>query len=622
MKRSLLLFVSLWFAILLAMVIQKPLFMFLEPTYSLSDMGEVFSVIAHGFTMDLAMASYFMAPVVLWLIVRVWVGHKVMRRILNVYLCVVAALMAIAGVIDGVLYPYWGFRLDVTPLFYVTTSPAAALASLPWWGNLAVVVGCVVVSYGLYRWLLFVAGRFSGGIVFETRRRRVVATAVFAVIGGMMIIPIRGGVTVSTMSPGRAFFTSDMNLNNAAINPLFNFMYSLSHTDRLGSTFAYFDDGEARRIAGSLYERRNGVCVATEGGDVTDSVGCDSVSLRVARPDVYVIILESFSSHLLPTQGGEPIALCLDTIAREGVLFTNFYAESFRTDRALPAILSGYPSQPTTSLLRYVNKFKNIPSLATVLGAVGYETSYYYGGDIDFTNLKAYLVASGFEHIVSDVDFQLSQRLSKWGAHDDVVFGRALADVGVAGGKPRLCVIQTSSSHEPYDVPLSLLDDERANAFAYADRCLGDFVRGLRRCGAWDNALVVIVPDHWGSYPRDLRGFEERHHIPLVISGGALAARGVRVDRLGSQSGIAGTVSSLLGIDWRGAFVFSRDLLDVSTPEWAWMCEPTWFGLKTATGSAFIDVATGGVLQGSADGDDVARAKAFVQCVYSDLDRR
>ena len=69
-----------------------------------------------------------------------------------------------------------------------------------------------------------------------------------------------------------------------------------------------------------------------------------------------MIIAESFSAHLMPSLGGEPIAVRLDSIAQSGMLFTNFYASSFRTDRGIPAILSGFPAQPNTSLMKYVEK--------------------------------------------------------------------------------------------------------------------------------------------------------------------------------------------------------------------------------------------------------------------------
>lgn len=175
----------------------------------------------------------------------------------------------------------------------------------------------------------------------------------------------------------------------------------------------------------------------------------------------------------MTTLGGEPgVAVQLDSLAQEGVLFTNFYANSFRTDRGLVAILSGYPAQPTTSIMKYPRKTQSIPAIAGSLKNAGYRTKYYYGGDADFTNMRSYLMSSGFEDIVADRDFPVSERLSKWGVHDHLVFRRLLddlkaeaADSTLAGREtPHFRVLQTSSSHEPFEVPYSRLANERLNA--------------------------------------------------------------------------------------------------------------------------------------------------------------
>ena len=82
------------------------------------------------------------------------------------------------------------------------------------------------------------------------------------------------------------------------------------------------------------------------------------------RPNIIMIILESFSSHLMETLGGEPgIAVNMDEFAKEGILFTHFYANSFRTDRGLVSIISGYPAQPTTSIMKYTRKTQSLPFL-------------------------------------------------------------------------------------------------------------------------------------------------------------------------------------------------------------------------------------------------------------------
>ncbi len=628
MKRYLYTLVVLWAMLIALMCLQKPIFMLFEPGYD-GLLSETLVVMWHGLSMDIAMSSYLVAPILLWLIARIWIDKKWMICVLSVWLWIVGAVLAISSVLDAVLFPYWGCRLDTTPLFYFITSPSAAFASLSWWVNLIILLAIAIFTCGLGCILNWMASQYVPKGTLQPLKRRIVATVVAVCVAASMIIPIRGGFTVSTMSPGRAFFSNNMALNNAAINPLFNFMYSLSHSDNLKEQFRFFSDAEATNIVKGMYTPQ--VCVTASDSVWDENCKVDIITakkysypkLAVERPNVYLIILESFSSHLLPVQGGENIASGLDMLAREGILFTRFYAESFRTDRAIPAIISGYPAQPTTSMLRFLNKFENIPSLATVLKPLGYTSAYYYGGDIAFTNLGAYLVASGFENIISDKDFAIGKRMSKWGAHDAEVYSRLLEDIASrpVGNQAYFTVIQTSSSHEPFEVPYDKFANKQINAFAYADKCLIDFTDALKASGEWSRSLVVVVPDHWGCYPENLKDYESRHHIPLVITGGAIDSRGIQIDRLGSQSAIAATIATLLGADIESLHL-SRNLLDDRLPEWAWMCEPGWFGLRTPDGLTIVDVASSNKLKSSANSTDDKKAKAFVQKLYDDLDAR
>ena len=152
---------------------------------------------------------------------------------------------------------------------------------------------------------------------------------------------------------------------------------------------------------------------------VTDSIPINSTVndtlLDCTEPDIYLVILESFSAQLMPSLGGEDVAEHLDSVAQTGICFTNFYANSFRTDRALPSILSGFPAQPSMSLLKYTDKTEKLPSIARELKNAGYGTTYYYGGDINFANINAYLISAGYDLVVCDKDFPIADRTGKWG---------------------------------------------------------------------------------------------------------------------------------------------------------------------------------------------------------------
>lgn len=610
MKKRMMMFICLWLLILAIEVVFKVLFVLAEPVFGSDYIAQLPSIVFHGFSMDLTMSAYLMAPVLIWTVVSLWVTSGVMPKILRGYVWVAAALMALAYGIDAVLYPYWGFRLDTTPLFYFTTSPQAAMASLAWYWEVLLVIVAALVAWGLESLLWLVARRFMPLACIKRLKSKIWSTVAWLAIGGLMIIPIRGGLTVSTMSPARAYFSNDIKLNHAAVNPMFSFIYSVLHVDTLGKQMRYFDDAEAERI-----------CADAEVIPVSsaDSTAMAAVRLNTPRPDVYLIIIESFSNNLMPSLGGEDIAVKLDSIAAEGVLFTNFYAESFRTDRALPTILSGYPALPTTSVMRYPEKFRKLPALANSLKKNGYDTWYYYGGDINFTNMRAYLVSTGFDNLVKDSDFPVSERMSKWGVHDEVLFNKVMADNRPS---PTFTVIQTSSSHEPFEVPYqSLHENPRINSCAYADSCVADFIHRLHTTGKWDNALVIMVPDHWGTYPKGITDYSARHKVPLILTGGALDGGPQRISVTASQSAIAPTVLGLLGMDYSD-FYNPVSLLNPNVTHRAWITEPDWMGIVEGNDAMTVLNIQRDTAEPCADKAAPDHIRARAQLLYRDLDKR
>ncbi|MEZ3575938.1 MAG: sulfatase-like hydrolase/transferase [Muribaculaceae bacterium] len=571
MLRYILKFLAIYLTFVLAGAIQKPVFLIFHGGEGLSA-ADWFEVIYHGLSMDCTVAGYLTAVPGLLMVAGIWLPHRAwLQQIMRGYNAVAAVLMSLAAVANIGLYGHWGFPLDVTPVFYFTSSPSAAAAS----ATMGEIIGAIV-GFLIYTDLIFMSlYLIDKHITVDVWCQRPVATLVGLLLVGLLFIPIRGGFTVSTMNPGRAYYSQNNRLNHAAVNPFFSFLYSATHQADFGSQFRYLDP----EVADETFK-----AMTANPTILTDT-------LFEGRPDIYLIIAESFSSHLLPSQGGEAIAVRLDSLARNGVLFDNFYASSFRTDRALPAILGAIPGQPNTSLMKYISKTEGLPSLPRSLKDAGYALSYYYGGDINFTNMKSYLVNCGFEDIVCDRDFPVKERTGKWGAHDHLLFDKVLADTKSSKDPaPQLRVIQTSSSHEPFEVPYtSHHRAPAANAFAYTDSCIGAFADSVSRLPR--KSLIVIVPDHYGCYPVNLEGEPARHHVPLIFAGNALQHKGIRIHRHGSQTDLAATILGQLGID-ATAFKFSRDMLaDIPAP-FAFYSSPNAIALSDSTATATVDIST------------------------------
>ncbi len=610
MSKSLLRILAFFGIYLLIFILLKPVFM---AVYS-SVMGDIsaadrFNVIWHGLPMDCSMAGYFTIIPALLTIAGIWTDSRALRVANQVYIAFSAALISIVTVSDLALYGYWNFRLDTTPFFYFFSSPASALASVSTWTAILGFVVCILLAVALY----FMIGLTAGRVRPSAAIRSIRSTIATVVLTAFLFIPIRGSFTVSTMNLSRSYFSANQRLNHAAINPLFSLMYSATHQSDFSSQFRYFDDDRARDIFAGL---------SSPSGILTDTV---APLFTIDKPDIYIIILESFSAHLMSSLGGEPIATGLDSIASNGLLFSNFYASGARTDRAIPAILSAFPAQPTTSLMKFAKKIEHAPSLPRVLrDSLGYDMAYYYGGDANFTNMLAYLVSSGFDRIVSDKDF--SKRTSKWGAHDHIVFERVWDDImadTTGNDRPVLRVVQTSSSHEPFEVPYSdprFSDSPRKNAFAYADRSLTAFIDSLSASPLWERSVVIITPDHYGVYPEHLDDPLARHHVPLVITGGAVNREPAVIGTTGDQTAIASTLLSALGTD-DSAFAFSHDLFDPSASDYAFFSEPGMAAFVTPTDTVAINLDTDTPVIYSGPASDAAadKCKAILQIIYDTL---
>ena len=293
---------------ILCFIIGKLIFLAFNPSvYSGIGFGDVIAVVGNGFSMDLAMSAYLSVLPCVMLIVSLFIGSGgIIDKILKWYFVVVSLVVSLVVVLDSSLYGYWRFKLDSTPLFYLLSSPKSAMASMEWW----------MIAGGIVMWLVIGAVFFfiyyAGVIRFvkpvepcKNVKRRILQTGVMMLAAGVLVISIRGGVTVSTMNLSRAYFSADQRLNHAAVNPAFSLMYSLTHQDNFSEQYRFFEDEKARRLFSQLTESP-----------------CDSIVPLIrggVRPDVYVIILESFSSQLFPSVGGEEVALRLDSIARGGI---------------------------------------------------------------------------------------------------------------------------------------------------------------------------------------------------------------------------------------------------------------------------------------------------------------
>ena len=565
------------------------------------------SVLWHGLRLDIAIAGYLTMLPALLLIVTLWHNSRIVTGVWKGYMAVAAALTAVAYIVNIGLYGYWGFPLDSTPLLYLRTSPADAMASMTFWqmagGAAAIIITAVLIYLFFVKTVRLKPLRPAAGAA------RWLHSLMILVLTALLIIPIRGGLSTGTNHTGSVYFSSNMRLNHAAVNPIFCFVESATHQENIGEQYRFMDDAEAVRLTESMKHtalRTDSAAVAIQ----TDG-----------RTSVMYVILEGFSRYIMSDAGNvKGVTPCLDAIADSAVYFTNFYANSFRTDRALPALLSALPSQPTMSIMDQPAKSNRLPSMAATMRKNGYKTTFFYGGDADYSNMRSYLMATGFSTVVAEENFDRKLRTGKWGVADGPLFQRVIEETAAADG-PFFSVVLTGSSHEPFDVPgHSALKEPELNAFHYADSCLGRFISSLKQSKVWENTLVVIVPDHLGAYPKNIDNYQFwRYRLPLVFTGGVVK-QPQRVSTIGCQTDIPATVLALLGYD-HSDMPFSRDMFDPHAPHFAFFTLDDGMGLVTDSAAMIHDNHAGKIVtsEGTAADALLPHAKAYLQKVYDYL---
>ena len=595
-------------------LIQKPIFLLVENSSASSPVDAIWSsmisVMWHGLMLDHAIAGYITLLPGLMLLASVWIRKELVRPVFNTYFGLVSFGISLCFTLNAALYPFWKFPLDSTPFSYFFSSPTDAFASTSVWFSLLGVV--VMAVYACLVWLLLrmpaPKGRHD-----RMDHHRIRTSLLLVALTALLIIPIRGGIDVSTNNTGNAYFSQNALLNHAAVNPIFSLMESVDHQNDFGSQYRFMDDAEATKIFKAMVSTsdHNTYPLLTE------------QARKDGKPDILIVIMEGFASDMLPSMGScKNVAVELDSIAQQGVLFTRFYANSFRTDRGLVSILSGFPAQPNTSIMRYPSKSAHLPSLVRSLSENrNYQSAYYYGGDVNFAFQRSYLVSQGFQEIVSDSDFPIADRQSKWGVPDHILATRLLADLKKPRGKgPMLRVLQTSSSHEPFDVPYKRLADKRLNSFAYTDSIIGNLMREYSKLPQWKNTLVILVPDHVGLYKDDLDYSQRnRYQIPLILTGGAVA-KPLKVGIIGSQQDIAATLLGQLGIP-HDEYMFSKNMMSDETPKFAFFTAPDFFGVVSDENSLIYDNKALRTVydKGAKLGYNIKRGQAYLQKLFDDI---
>lgn len=303
---------------------------------------------------------------------------------------------------------------------------------------------------------------------------------------------------------------------------------------------------------------------------------------RSQKPNIVIVILESLAAHktgifgnpLNPTPN-------IDAIARESLLFRQFYVQSPGTARSVFTFITGLPDLELQSTS---TRNPRIVSQHTIINSFeGYEKFYFIGGSANWANIRGLLLHNipGL-HLYEEGSYK-SERVDVWGISDLHLFEEA-HNVLKEAKKPFFAIIQTSGSHRPYTIPednrgfksieikdevvkkYGFVSSAEFNAFRFLDHSIGFFMKLARESGYFKDTIFIFFGDHGlpGKASHMIKGEEllelNRVHVPLIIYSPGLIKSSVE-DKLANEMDVLPTVASLAGISYTNT-TMGRDLMD------------------------------------------------------------
>lgn len=535
---------------------------------------EVFGVFAAAFWLDISTIGYLLLFPLLISVIALLKPGKIWPWIINTYVFLVLLTYSLIVLGETGLYGEWKTKLSYKALAYLqnpdevfnSVSNSVFILLVATWISIS-----VVLFWVYKRWFKF---RFP-----TSKGKSFVLLWNVPIWLVLLFLGIRGGLREIPITTSAAYFSNHNILNIVAVNPAYNLMVSTLDAQSFSkeNLFKSMPDELAKQLVDELHQ--------------TD---CDSTIsiLKIKKPNIVVLLLESWSADLIESLGGEPgITPNFKNLEEEALLFTNFYASANRSQQAIGSLFAGMPGLPITTITNHPEKYGALPSMIRLLNDEGFHTSFYFGGQLIYGNILSYLIYNEFDLIVEGKDVPKEFPRGKLGVHDSFLlpwYARQLNDLP----EPFFSTVFTLSSHSPYDFPMEhviqwpKLEKDFINSAHYSDQALGDFFAMAKQQPWYEHTLFLILADHSHNTYRNhpIETFEYRK-IPLLITGPALkdSLRGKHFDLISGNTDVPATLMAQLGMDYH-EFFWSKNLMNKCYRPFAYFETNEGLGFKTPEG--------------------------------------
>ena len=277
------------------------------------------------------------------------------------------------------------------------------------------------------------------------------------------------------------------------------------------------------------------------------------------KPNIVVLIMESNGREYFGSfnkdqniPGYKSYTPFIDSLAQHSLIFTNAYANGYKSIHGMSSILAGVPSFKDAYTSSAFVKQKT-QSLISVLNDEGYDTSFFHGapngsmGFMGFGNILGIQHYYGKTEYNNDADFD-----GVWGIWDEPFF-QYMKTVLDTKKQPFMATLFSVSSHEPYKVPEKYAgkfpkgDANIHESIGYSDYALRQFFAAAKKEPWFKNTIFVMVADHSNTiFYEEYRKEFMRNTVPILFYSADEKFKGVN-DDWAQQIDIYPTLLDMMG---------------------------------------------------------------------------
>ncbi|MEY2830368.1 MAG: hypothetical protein RIQ33_2226, partial [Bacteroidota bacterium] len=569
----------LFFLLLFIFIINRLFFILINVVhFSKIELNEIFQLLYKPLPLDISTASYCITLPFLIGTIGLHFNKNWNANFYKVYFFSILLILNCITAIDIITYREMGVKIHFK-LFSHLQHPVEVIQSvalLYWIIGLTAISGVTLIYFYFFKNIINKIEKpdFANDIKLHF----LTLLIAFLFSSFLIVIGIRGGLQPIPINESEVYFSKNNFINAAAVNPSWRILHSYFENRKIGdkNTYQFLSNDDATKQVSNLFQVKK---------DTTISF------LKVNRPNICFIILESWSADMIQSYGGiQGITPNFDKLKSEGLSFTKCYASGTLSDQGIPAVLSAYPAQPITSIIANEEKYPSMHCINTDLKNVGYHTSFYFGGQLIYGNIKSYLYYHNFDVIKEQKNYP-NYPSGALGINDSIMLNTWLNELNTYQ-QPFFSGIFTLSTHAPFDAPMQnkFKQFSSLNAYTnsvhYADKCLMNFFTKAKKTKWYANTLFVLISDHSHESPMNQDYYSAaQFHIPLLFIGGAIKNEfvGKQIVNTCSQNDIVATILAQLNLP-KKHYNWSKNLMNPYTKHFAYY--------SFTEGGAFVNDAT------------------------------